>query len=472
MDSGFREVEGPLRTAAERLLGQVAALTGPTGKDVVDDLRRMLQRPPVVALAGRVNTGKSTLVNSLIGARMAPTSAEETTALLSLYRYGEPARAEAQLEGGQIVDVPLSTAGPSLSNASLATINFLLVYLQSAVLHRFAILDTPGLDSAVTANSKRTEANLLAGDGSEASPDVLVYLVKDKFRPDDDEFIRSYIANRRSSSPSPPVIGVLSHADNFRSGPWGATDPVEEARATAAELAVRLPQLIAVVPVSGLLAETVRTGGVQEADVRALRVLKDVREESIQFADIFGPPAGLGQGQYQRLVELIGAYGIRFGRDHSNSSPELVQWLWECSGLAKLEKALQTAVSGPAEGSRVLAVLSGLARAARNRSWDSETRKLIEAARHTPEFHRLNEFAALDLLRQAAPHHELVVVLEDLIADNGWPIALTPDEDGLVEYLRLAGQYQAMAASAPTGAEAQAARVICRSLLIHSRVGR
>lgn len=465
-------VDGHLQMAAEHLLGQVAALTGPEGKDVMDDLRRVLQRPPIVALAGRVNTGKSTLVNSLIGVRMAPTSAEETTAVLSLYTYGEPARAEALLEGGPVVDIPLSASGPSLSNISVATINYLRIFLQSAVLQRFAILDTPGLGSAVTANSRRTESSLLAGDSSAASPDVLVYLVKDKFRPDDEEFIRSFISNHESSTMAPPVIGVLSHSDNFGAGPWGEADPVEDARATASALAASQPQLAAVVPVSGLLAETVRTGRLQETDVRTLRVLKDVENDSIQFADIFGPPAGVSQGQYQRLLDLMGAYGILFGRDYSHSSPELVRWLWERSGLARLEKALEVAVSGPAECSRVLTVLSGLARAARTRSWNSDTRRLIEAARHAPEFHRLKELAALDLLRQAAPQHELVAVLEELIADSSWPTALTPDEDEPAEYLRLAARYQAMAASASTGAEAHAARVLCRSLLIHSRLER
>lgn len=472
MDTAPRGDERSLLTAAEHLLGQVAALTGSEGQDVVEDLQRVLQRPPVVALAGRVNTGKSTLVNSFIGAKMAPTSAEETTALLSLYMYGEPARAEALLEGGQVVDIPLSTAGPSVSNIPVATVNYLLVYLQSAVLKRFAILDTPGLGSAVTSNSRRTELKLLADNSTAASPDVLVYLVKDKFRPDDEDFIRSFISNRRSSSTSPPVIGVLSHADNFGAGPWGAADPVEEAGATASALAAAQPQLTAVVPVSGLLAETVRTGRLQEVDVRTLRILKGVQNESIQFANVFGPPAGISQGQYQRLVDLIGAYGIMFGRNHSHSSPELAYWLWERSGLARLEKALEAAVSGPAERSRVLTVLSGLARAARSRSWTSDTRKLIEAARHAPEFHRLNESAALDLLRQSAPQHELVAVLEQLTADSGWPTALTPDEDEPAEYLRLAAHYQAMAASASTGAEAQAARVLCRSLLIHSRLER
>ncbi|TLM82968.1 hypothetical protein FDW83_11260 [Pseudarthrobacter sp. NamE2] len=470
MDTGPRGDDRRLLTAAEHLLGQVAALTGPSGKDVVDDLRRVLQRPPVVALAGRVNTGKSTLVNSLIGARLAPTSAEETTALLSLYMYGAPARAEALLERGQAVDIPLSASGPSLGSISLDTVNYLLVFLQSAVLRRFAILDTPGLGSAATANSRRTEVDLLAGSTTAASPDVLVYVVKDKFRPDDEEFVRSFISSRRSSMPSPPVIGALSHADKFGAGPWGATDPVEEARATASALAAAHSQLTAVVPVSGLLAETVRTGRLQEADVRALRVLKDVPNDSIQFADILGLPEGISRGQYQRLEDLIGAYGIMFGRNHSHSSPELVHWLWERSGLARLEEALTVAVSGAAERSRVLTVLSGLARAARSRSWSSDTRKLIEAARHAPEFHRLNESAALDVLRQAAPQHGLVAVLEELIADKNWPTALTPDEDEPAEYLRLAAHYQAMAASASTGAEAQAARVLCRSLLIHSRL--
>ncbi|MHA7191936.1 GTPase [Arthrobacter sp. MDT2-16] len=449
-------------------MDQVEDVTRAAGQEVVDDFRRLLNRPPTVALAGRVNAGKSTLVNSLIGKRMAPTSAQEATELLSFYTYGEPARAEALLADGGVVEVPLSNSGPALNNTPVADVGYLRIFLQSAALREFTILDTPGLGSTVTVNSKRTESGLLAGDGTASSPDVLLYLVKDKFRPDDEAFIHSFRASDPGLKPSRPVIGLLSHSDNFGAGPWDPADPIERAREAAVVVATAHPQLADVIPVSGLLAETVRTGELTEEDVRNLRVLRNLDDTIVQFAQHLGPPGGLSQEQYHRLVQLVGGYGIRYGRDHCHSSPELARWLLERSGLTQLERALVEFVSGPAEQAKVLAVLTGLGQAALSRSWGQEARTLVEAAVHAPEFHRLKEWVALDLLREAAPHHELVTVLEQLTVSGSWPTALTPEVPDAEGYLKLAARYQAMVASASTGAEAQAARVICRSLFIRS----
>lgn len=51
-----------LRAAAEHLVDQVSHLVGLAGYEVIENCRRLLERPPLVAVAGRVNTGKSTLV--------------------------------------------------------------------------------------------------------------------------------------------------------------------------------------------------------------------------------------------------------------------------------------------------------------------------------------------------------------------------------------------------------------------------
>ncbi|MDQ0616766.1 dynamin family protein [Arthrobacter globiformis] len=463
-----------LRSSAEQLLDEVAALLGLHGAIVIDEFRSALRRPAVIAVSGRVNTGKSTLVNSLISAKRAPTSAQETTALICCYAYGAPDRAEAALDSGEVIPIPLTPSGPAIGNAQQGAIDYLRVYVQAAALQLVTIIDTPGLGSAATGNSARTEYRLLGHQGPQPGADALLYLIRDSFRPDDEDFVSRFRA-RHGNGPAGgpvPVIGLVAHADNHDGGPWHSAEPVDMAKRAAAELARRMPQLTAVLPVSGLLAETVRTGALREQDVRNLRLLQGADEMRLQFAEHLGPPPGVAKEDFRRLTALIGSYGVRYGREHCGSAAELADWLYERSGLAELERALQNAVTGPAESVRVEEMLAGLMAAARSQSWPPEVRRLIESARHAPAFHRLQEEAALALLRSSAPGHELVAVLEGLRQADWWPPAVSPEAPERSGYLELASHYQAVAGSASTGAEARAARVIARSLFIRSGAAR
>ncbi|WP_160663915.1 GTPase [Pseudarthrobacter sp. ATCC 49987] len=456
-----------LRSSAEQLLDDVDTLLGLSGGRVIADFRTALRRPAVIAVTGRVNTGKSTLVNSLISAKLAPTSTQETTALLCRYVYGSPARAEAVLDTGNVVPVPLTGSGPVLEDIPPETIDYLQVHVQAAVLRPATIVDTPGLGSAATDNSRRTEARMLGGTDPD-SPDALLYLVRDSFRPDDEEFIARFKARPGAGPGRSTVVGLVAHADNFGGGPWHGAEPVDQAQTAAAELSGRMPQLTAVLPVSALLAETVQTGALREQDVRNLRLLQGADDLRLQFADQLGAPPEVSGEDFLRLTGLIGPYGIRYGREQCGSAGQLTRWLHERSGLAALERTLQSAVIGPTESARVDGMLTGLLAAARSRSWPADARRLIEAARHAPAFHRLHEEAALDLLKADAPGHEMVAVLQGLTRDDPELDGVLPDISGSSGYLGLAAHYQSMVSTASTGAEARAARVIARSLLIRS----
>lgn len=460
-----------LRASAEQLLDEVAPLLGLSGAQTVEEARRALATPALIAVAGRVNTGKSTLVNSLISVKLAPTSAQEATALLTYYVYGSPSRAEAALGSGHVVPIPVTGSGPALGNIRPETVDFLRVYVQAAALENSTILDTPGLESAVTGNSARTASGMLEERESSVDPDVLLYLVRDAFRPDDEEFIAAFRA-RQGAGPDRPVIGLLARADNFGAGPWHTADPIDEARKAAADLAKRMPQLTSVLAVSGLLAETARTGALREQDVRGLRALRGVDDGHLQFRDQLGPPPGARMEDLQRLTGLIGSYGLRFGREHCDDAGTLTEWLLDRSGLARLERVLRDEVTGPTDCARVDEMLRMLLAAGRAQSWPAEARALIESARHAPAFHRLHEEEALALLRGSAPDHALVPVLEGLRQADWRPPTIGPAAPEKIGYLELASHYQAMAGTATTGAEARAARVIARSLLIRSGAGR
>jgi hypothetical protein len=457
-----------LRSATLGLLEKLQPIAGPAGAETVAELRELLTRPAVVAVAGRVNTGKSTLVNALIGTTLAPTSAQETTSLLSYYAYGSPSRAEAISRSGRMTPVPLTPTGPLLPDLSVEDCECVRVFLQSAALRTITIVDTPGLGSAATENYVRTEVGLLTGGGT-AKPDVLLYLVRDAFRPDDEEFISRFTARGAGihGGVSVPVVGLLSHADNFGGGPWLNAEPVDAAAEAASALSTRMPMLADVVPISGLLAETARTGAFREADLRHLRTLRDASDHQLQFPEQLGYPAGISSESFTRLTQLIGAYGIRQGRFHSGSSAGLMNWLESRSGLDHLEKTLHRVLSETVERTLILRIFNRLTESARRENWSTDARSMIESARHAPVFHQLNEWSALELLRATAPQHHLIGVLESLL--TGAP-EHPAEPTSAASNLSKAAQYQAMVGAAASGAEAQAARVIARTFLIRSGV--
>jgi len=467
--SSFAAERSGLGVAAGHLLDEVEALVGLAGADDVRSCRDALQQPTAIAVTGRVNTGKSTLVNALIGARMAPTSSQETTALLSHYIYGAPTRAEAVLLTGSIVPVSCTANGPDLGDIRADSVSSLRIYLQSAALRLSTFIDTPGLESAVTQNSARTLEGILPNGNAATAADVSLFLVRDVFRPDDDAFVARFSASRGPDAALAQAIGLLAHADNFGGGPWRAADPIDEARKAAPALALRTPGITTVLPVSALLAETVRTGALTENDARVLRRLKDVDDTHLQFYEQLGAPAEVDVEDLRRLTRLVGAYGLKFGRQHCASLSQLLSWLYERSGMEQLDQTLERTVTGPAECSRVETMLSGLMAVARSKSWPGEVRMLIEAARHSPAFHRLEERSALELLRSTEPNHGLVTVLEVLAGGREWPPALTPQTPDGKGYLELASKYQSLIGTAATGAEAKATRAIARSLLIRSK---
>ena len=90
---------GPLATivaeVCDRFAGDYPGVGG-LGERVAQ-VRDALAAPLRVAVAGRVSSGKSTLVNALLGKRVAPTSAGECTKIVTWFRDG-PERMEIFLE--------------------------------------------------------------------------------------------------------------------------------------------------------------------------------------------------------------------------------------------------------------------------------------------------------------------------------------------------------------------------------------
>src|SRR5205085_5564114 len=107
---------GEVTTAAEAVLAITRQLEAsqPSVAPQARAIRERLEGPLRVAIAGRVKAGKSTLLNALVGERLAPTDAGECTRIVSWYRRGQSYQVSAKLVDGQQRAIPFQRADGAL----------------------------------------------------------------------------------------------------------------------------------------------------------------------------------------------------------------------------------------------------------------------------------------------------------------------------------------------------------------------
>src|ERR1700689_3054646 len=128
---------------ASNLIERVAELIA-GGEQLVPDalrpqlaeLQRRLREPVRVAVVGRVSAGKSTMVNALLGQRVAPTNVSECTRLVTWFHYGHPQRVEIELVDGSSTETQLGPDGllPDELGVPVGNVRALHCYLANELL--------------------------------------------------------------------------------------------------------------------------------------------------------------------------------------------------------------------------------------------------------------------------------------------------------------------------------------------------
>src|SRR3954447_8671058 len=277
---------GPLSSRVADLCQEVGhRLRGGTQAQVFD-VRRRLGEPLRVAIAGRLKAGKSTLVNALIGRRVAPTAVGECTRVVTRFRYGAADRVDVVVRDGRRHSLPLNDDGmiPQRLGVPAGRVAYVDVTLTSEKLQSLTVVDTPGLASADSMVSARAEeavgvstapfdADIDADSASEvAAAEAVVYVFTQAVRADDVRALEAFrSASARLASSPINALGVFGKVDTLVGGagdPWPVAGPLAEQQ--AALLARTVSE---VVPVVGLLAETGEAGRLTSADGAALRQL-------------------------------------------------------------------------------------------------------------------------------------------------------------------------------------------------------
>src|SRR2546429_1608023 len=317
-----QHVAGPLSAAVAHLCHRLQPQVSPRTAAGFREVLRRLSAPLQVAVAGRIKAGKSTLVNALIGRRVAPTDVGECTRLVTRFQYGTVDRVEVVFNDGRKQVLPFDAGGviPSDLEADFDQVSHLEAYLTNAVLRDLTVIDTPGLGSLDEASVRRTEQLLGAarhskpddependGSGDDldqtsasavAGAEAVLYVVTQGVRADDQQALAAFTAATASREAGPVnAIAVLNKADTIAPESVSGSDgDVWKAAALLAEkqAATLKPRVADVIPVIGLLAESAESGGFTSADADALRQLSTLASsdpatwETMLFsADIF-----------------------------------------------------------------------------------------------------------------------------------------------------------------------------------------
>ncbi|WP_447004897.1 dynamin family protein [Saccharothrix isguenensis] len=509
MTTQAQQLAGPLSAAVANLCVGLQPQVSPATAAGFREVLRRLSAPLQVAVAGRIKSGKSTLVNALIGRRVAPTDVGECTRLVTRFQYGTVDRIEVVFTDGRKQVLPFESNGsiPPDLGVDIDKVSHIEAYLTNAVLRDLTVIDTPGLGSLDAASVARTEALLGAGsdvgsasgaDSAELDPvsrnavagaEAVLYVVTQGVRADDQQALAAFTAATASREAGPVnAIAVLNKADTI------AAETVEGSDGDTWRAAVLLaerqahtlkPRVADVLPVIGLVAESTETGGFTSADADALRRLADLddatRETMLISADLFVSwECDVPVGTRTRLLEKLDLYGIGKALEAVDAEPGITagalrRKLLDASGLDGVRAKLNAVFRSRADGIKAAAALASvtsLAAASGDPNERQRVHNAIEVLLAKPEAHQLRLLEALTLVASGAvamPNDLVEEVLRfgsspDLSEQLG--LRGRPPRELMAYALERAGWWRSFASFGATPAQSRVAHVVHRAYFL------
>jgi len=378
----------------------------PDTTELIDGFARRLREPLRVAVGGIVKAGKSTLLNAIIGERIAPTDAGECTRTITWYRYGQTASVTLHLLNGQTERLPVRRVDGRLDldlrGRTAEEVAWIDVRWPSESLRSMILIDTPGIASITAENSARS-MEFLVPENSPSAADAIIYLLR-HVHSSDVSFLEAFRDTAAGASQTVNAVAVLSRADEIGSGRI-------DSLLSAASIADRYRRdgelrslALGVVPVAGLLAEAART--LRESEFIALRDLarldKDVRERLLVSVDRFVRPSketALSIDVRRQLLKRFGLFGVRLAaadiRSGATTSAALADKLVQQSGMITLQKFIVDQFRSRAVALKARGVLQGIEQVLRERQRPGTDAVLGSIERIIARSHDLRELSLL-----------------------------------------------------------------------------
>lgn len=339
----------------EQLLGEARAVYSDdrAACELIDRLEQRLHEPLRLALAGMVKAGKSTLLNGMLGERLAATDTAECTRVVTWYRYSVTPVITMHLRDGRSERMPIRRSSGllvfDLGGRTAEEIEWIDVGWPLAALKSQILIDTPGIASLSADTSART-TRFLTPEESPSAADAVVYLMR-HLHGTDIKFLEAFHDTAAGVAQSVCAVAVLSRSDEVGSG---RIDSLVSARRVAQryERDGDLASLaLEVIPVAGLLAEGART--LRESEYIAFRELAGLeraeRERLLVSADRFTrrtAATGLSIAVREELLSRFGIFGVRLAtaliRGGAANSSELSEAMVQQSGLVELQEFIET----------------------------------------------------------------------------------------------------------------------------------
>jgi hypothetical protein len=221
-----------------------------------------LKSPFTIAFIGQMRSGKSTLLNSIIGADLAPVGINETTATINWFRYSKESSVRffrVYWQDGSISDHPLHEISKWIGTQdNIKQTKWIDFYSSSELLQTTSIVDTPGTRSTIQEHENATLGFLLDQLEKQTlmhggSADAIVYVINPSMRTDDKEILSLFGAKTRLPGASAyNSIAALQKWEHFDGEAW------EKAWMRAKKFETELEGKVScVIPTSGLLANVV-----------------------------------------------------------------------------------------------------------------------------------------------------------------------------------------------------------------------